>query len=80
MNCDLLTVKDVAERLKVSDRYVRLLIARGELPAIKLGRAVRIGVTDLIDFLEEHKAKDAATLQQSLRVTGDVIAKLQLMS
>lgn len=80
LNCDLLTVKDVADRLKVSDRYIRLLIARGELPAVKLGRAVRIGVTDLVDFLEARKEKDETALRKSQKVTADAIAKLQPVS
>jgi len=35
----LLRIREVAERLAVSERTVERLIARRELPAVKLGRA-----------------------------------------
>ncbi len=38
----LLTVKEVAERLHVHPITVRRLIASGRLPAVRIGRAVRV--------------------------------------
>jgi excisionase family DNA binding protein len=38
----LLTVQQVAENWQVSQRTVRRMIADGQLPIIRLGRAVRI--------------------------------------
>ena len=35
---DLLTVAEAAARLRVTTRFIRLLIADGELPAMRLGR------------------------------------------
>ncbi len=35
----LLTVGEAAERLKVSDRYVRRLVERGDVPARRLGES-----------------------------------------
>jgi len=43
----LLTVKVVAERLNLSTRTIRRMIGRGELPAHRLGSAVRISEDDL---------------------------------
>lgn len=43
----LLTVADVAAALKVSERAVRRWIADGDLPVVRLGRAVRIRPPDL---------------------------------
>ncbi|MGE3298558.1 MAG: helix-turn-helix domain-containing protein [Porticoccaceae bacterium] len=43
----LLTVDDVARRLRVSQRAVRRWIAEGRLPAVHLGRAVRVRPADL---------------------------------
>lgn len=77
--CDFMTVKDVADRLKVSDRYVRLLIARGDLPAVRLGRAVRIGVTDLVAFLEACKTDDASAFEQARERMDKALAKLQVI-
>lgn len=36
------TVKEVAKLLRVSDRYVLMLVARGDIPALRLGRRVLI--------------------------------------
>ena len=49
MNTDqLLTIDDVADRLRVHRSYVYKLIRLGELPQpIKLGKATRIRATEL---------------------------------
>jgi excisionase family DNA binding protein len=41
----------VAERLAVSPRHVRRLIAGGALPVHRIGRAVRVGEDDLARLL-----------------------------
>lgn len=47
------TVEEVADRLDVSVRHVRGLLASGKLRATPVGkRAVRITAADLRDFLE----------------------------
>jgi excisionase family DNA binding protein len=38
----LLTVAEVAEGLRVSAKTIRRMVARGDLPVIRIGRAVRI--------------------------------------
>jgi len=50
-----LTVKDVAELLKVGDVTVRRWIRGGNLRAIALGREWRIAPADLEDFLRRHE-------------------------
>ena len=42
-----LTVAEVALALKVSERTIRRLIADGSLPAVHIGRSVRIRPADL---------------------------------
>ena len=49
---DLLTRAEVARYLRVSDRTVSRLISTGKLPAARIGRAVRIRQSDLIDMLD----------------------------
>jgi excisionase family DNA binding protein len=43
---ELLTVQETAQLLKVSTVTVRRFIADGRLPAVKVGRAVRVEKTD----------------------------------
>ena len=38
----LLTVKEAAERTRVSVRHLRRMIKEGQLPVIRLGKVVRI--------------------------------------
>lgn len=48
----LVTVAEVADELRVTQRYVRHLIARGELDAIRVGsRIVRIRHADVLALL-----------------------------
>ncbi len=50
----LLTIADVAERLRVNAKTVRRWIATGELPAYKVGRQWRVAEGDLWAFLTER--------------------------
>ena len=47
----LLTVAEVAAALQISERAVRRWIAEGRLPAVHLGRAVRIRPVDLAQLI-----------------------------
>ena len=47
-----LTVTEAADELAVTERFIRKLIADGDLPAVKVGaRVVRIRRSDLEDLL-----------------------------
>lgn len=49
---DFLSVGDVADELHVTDRFVRRLIADGDLPAVRVGRRiVRVRRSDLEHLL-----------------------------
>ncbi len=50
---ELLTRAEVAQYLRVSDRTVSRLICTGKLPTARIGRAVRIRQSDLLDMLNE---------------------------
>lgn len=52
---DLVTVKEVASRLAMTERYVRRLIAEGQLPAYKIGRSVRVPEDGLVEFLASRR-------------------------
>ena len=51
----LLSVRDVAARLAVSELTVRRLIEAGSLPAVRVGRQLRIDPDELEAFLREGK-------------------------
>ena len=51
----LLRVTAVAERLDVSTRHVRRLIAAGSLPVHRIGRSVRIAEDDLEHLLRQAR-------------------------
>ena len=48
---EMLTIDEAAQRMKMSTRYVRRLVARREIPFHKLGRSVRIAESDVLAFV-----------------------------
>jgi excisionase family DNA binding protein len=48
----LLNAQDVAAALNMGLSTVYLLVERGELPSIRIGRSVRIRLEDLEKFIE----------------------------
>ena len=53
----LLTVKEVAQELKVSDRWITQQISEGNLPAVKFGKTYRIYRSDLDEFIKNRRTK-----------------------
>ncbi len=53
----LLTVKEVASELKVSERWVTKQIQDGKLQAINLGKGYRIYRSELNRFIKERQTK-----------------------
>lgn len=51
----LLTVKEAAEILSLSERTIQRYLKSGELACVRLGRLVRIEVKDLEEFVEKKK-------------------------
>ena len=49
------SVEDAAQATGFSTNYLRLLISRQLLPHVRVGRAVRVLVSDLEEFLQEHR-------------------------
>lgn len=49
---ELYTVKEVAERLKLSDRTIRRYIREGKLECVRFARSVRITSGQLDKFLK----------------------------
>jgi excisionase family DNA binding protein len=51
----LLTVEDAAIRLSVSTKSIRRWIETGQLPAVRLGRAVRVEESAVADFIDGRR-------------------------
>lgn len=56
------TVKEVADRLKVSEATVRHWIHQGDLRAIDIGKGWRIADADLDAFLTAHATRPRAPI------------------
>jgi excisionase family DNA binding protein len=50
----LLKGDDVAEILNISRSLAYLLMRRGEISTIKIGRTVRVRYEDLLKFIKDH--------------------------
>jgi excisionase family DNA binding protein len=50
----LLTGKDVAYLLKISSSQAYKLMRRGELPAVHIGRSIRVKPEDLENFITQN--------------------------
>lgn len=54
MGESLLTVQDVADRLKVSESTVRRLIDQGAIPIVRIGRQIRIRPEDVEKYIKQQ--------------------------
>ena len=54
---ELLTIKDVAELLKVSQTSVRRLQQGRHLPFIKVGGSIRFAKTDIFEYLKKGRVE-----------------------
>jgi excisionase family DNA binding protein len=54
-----LTIREAAELLNVSERTIRRLIAKGELPSFRVFSSIRIEAQELDRFVEENGATAA---------------------
>jgi excisionase family DNA binding protein len=59
MNDQILTLKEVAEYLKLTEKTAYRLAAEGKLPGFKVGGSWRFRQTELEDWItQQHKAAD----------------------
>jgi len=56
---DLLTVAEAADYLTVTERFVRRLVFEKRVPYVKLGRHVRLAVSDLDAFCASGRVEVA---------------------
>jgi len=55
MNLEIMTLQEVAEYLKLSERTIYGYAQRGILPGIKIGSAWRFRKTDLDTWIEKQR-------------------------
>ncbi|MGB8294778.1 MAG: helix-turn-helix domain-containing protein [Polyangia bacterium] len=56
----LLSVPEAADMLAVSTRYIRVLLARGAIPVVRLGRRTLVRRTDVDAIIARGGLVDAA--------------------
>lgn len=54
----LMTYRQAAQVLGVTDRTLRTLVHEGRLPAVRFGRSVRIDPADLRRFIDSAKRSE----------------------
>ncbi len=55
---DIMTLKQAAQFLQITERYLQELIHAGTIPAVKLGKGWRIMKADIPDALRELAVKN----------------------
>lgn len=55
----LLRTREVAERLSVTGRTVRAMIARGDLAAVRVGRLLRVTPESVEAFLKRRVVRES---------------------
>lgn len=55
MDDDILTLKELAEYLKIAEKTLYLYAREGRIPAIKIGSAWRFRRADIAAWLEERR-------------------------
>ena len=58
MTDEILTLKEVAEYLKLAEKTAYRLAAEGKLPGFKVGGSWRFKREDVLQWIEQQKQKD----------------------
>jgi excisionase family DNA binding protein len=66
---ELLTIDEIATRLRVSPVTVKRLIAKGDLESVKIGSSRRVAPQDLADFIRRLRTRVSPEEATTLRVT-----------
>jgi excisionase family DNA binding protein len=57
MSDEIVTLKEVAQYLKLTEKTAYRLAAEGKLPGFKVGGSWRFKQDDVLQWIEEQKAK-----------------------
>lgn len=61
MTDQIMTIKEVADYLKVNERTVYRMASAGKIPAFKVGGAWRIKVSELEKWIEEQSNNNSGS-------------------
>ena len=67
---EILTLQNVAEYLKISERTVYGYAQRGVLPGIKVGTAWRFRKVDIDDWLEQQRRMTEKSTSKRMKKEG----------
>lgn len=56
----MVNVQSAAAMLAISRRTMQIILARGDIPCVRVGRAVRIAVADLRAWIDANRAPAGA--------------------
>ena len=70
---DLLTAKEAARKLKVTERTLKTWLREGKLHGLKAGRAWRIRESDLRAFLERQTDEDMDDIAAAEEALADPV-------
>lgn len=68
----MMTVANVAERLKISQKLVRSLINRGELKCYRISSLIRVSESQLTRYLNAVNGKGQVQVVPTLRTSLDM--------
>ncbi len=69
-NRRLLKVGEVSDLLAIPKRSIYMLIQRGEMPAVRFGKTVRVDPDELQAYLESKKVEDTINRGLGLGIMG----------
>ena len=63
MNADIMTIKEVADYLRIAEKTAYRLAANGTLPGFKVGGSWRFQRTEVYGWIEAERQKSSASSQ-----------------
>lgn len=57
MKNDIVTIKEIAEYLKIKEQTVYVLVGKGEIPGFKVGGAWRFRLSEIDKWITQQESK-----------------------
>lgn len=72
MDDELMTSREVAERLRMTERFVRRLVAERRIAYVKVGRSVRFEASAVAAYIEAQRVAPTSRAQLRRSYLGEV--------